>query len=258
MSPPSTVLRADQRLRATGLLWRADDLATAARPGWPTGHALLDAQLPGGGWPPGGLSELLVAPGNGELRLLAPLMQRLAATQARELVWIAPPHPPCAAALAALGLASASLLWVHPRSSADAAWAAEQALRGDAAALVLWWCEVATTATLRRLHLAAQDTPLCLIGPPHWRERSSPAPLRLACSTDAEGHLCIDLFKRRGPPLAAPLRLDLPWPSGARRPAVVPPRLPVTPTLHPQHHALAGHRSAAVAAAGPARLVTGL
>ena len=257
MSALSVALSATHHLRTTGLLWRADDLATAPRPGWPTGHALLDTQLPGGGWPPGGLSELLVAPGNGELRLLAPLMQRLATgptvAQPRELVWIAAPHPPCAAALAALGLASASLLWVHPRSSADAAWAAEQALRGGAAALVLWWCDVASTATLRRLHLAAQDTPLCLIGPPHWRERSSPAPLRLACSTDAEGRLCIDLFKRRGPPLAAPLRLDLPWPAGARRPVAVPARLP-TPVHHPDH-ALAGHRSAAAATAGSARLI---
>ncbi len=248
MSASSVALSADHRLHATGLLWRANAMASAPRPGWPTGHALLDAQLPGGGWPPGGLSELLVVPGSGELRLLAPLMRQLVAAARGDLVWIDPPHQPSAAALQALGLPLSALLWVAPRSSADAAWAAEQALRGGSAALVLWWCETATTATLRRLHLAAQDTPLCLIGPPHWRERSSPAPLRLACGTDAEGRLCIDLFKRRGPPLGLPLHLSLPWPAGARRP---------TP-LVPHHHALAGHRSAVAATTSPARLVAGV
>ncbi|RZT93767.1 translesion DNA synthesis-associated protein ImuA [Rivibacter subsaxonicus] len=236
-------------------LWRADRMVMNAPPGLPSGHAALDAQLPGGGWPATGLSELLGEAGLGELRLLRPLMQKLAAQQQRELLWIAPPGLlPSAAAFEALGLPLASLLWVEPRSSADAAWAVEQALRGGAAALVLWWCQVATTATLRRLHLAAQDVPLFLLGPPAWRERSSPAPLRIACRAEADGRLALDIFKRRGPPLGKPLSLDLPWPVGAKRPAALPPR--IHPTVLPvASHAVAGRRSATVAAASPALAV---
>jgi protein ImuA len=43
-----------------------------------SGHAALDAQLPGGGWPVGALTELLLPhPGVGELRLLAPALAAL-------------------------------------------------------------------------------------------------------------------------------------------------------------------------------------
>lgn len=228
-------------------------MAPSLRPGWPTGHALLDAQLPGGGWPPDGLSELLAAPGSGELRLLAPLMRQLATAARGDLVCIDPPYRPSGAALQALGLPLSALLWVAPRSSADAAWAAEQALRGGSAALVLWWCEAATSATLRRLHLVAQGVPLFLLGPPSWRERSSPAPLRLVCRAADDGGVDLDIFKRRGPPLGAPLHLRLSLPAGARLPAPAPVCVPA-----PHHHALVGCRSAAVVAAGPARLVAGV
>ena len=234
-------------------LWRADRLMADDPPGLPSGHTALDAQLPGGGWPATGLSELLGEAGHGELRLLAPLMQRLTA-QRRELVWIAPPGLlPSASAFEALGLPLYSLLWVDPPSSADAAWAVEQALRGGAAALVLWCCQAATNATLRRLHLAAQGAPLLLLGPSAWRERSSPAPLRIACQAETDGRLALDIFKRRGPPLARPLRLELPWPAGARRPATLSPR--IQPTVLPVPHVVAGRRSAAVAAASPALVV---
>ena len=54
-------------------VWRGDSLARAALPGVPSGFAALDAELPGGGWPRGGLVELLPArQGIGELSLLMP------------------------------------------------------------------------------------------------------------------------------------------------------------------------------------------
>jgi hypothetical protein len=56
-----------------------------------SGHAMLDAQLPGGGWPVGTLTELLLPhAGLGELRLLAPALAALQRQQ-RCLMWLDPP-----------------------------------------------------------------------------------------------------------------------------------------------------------------------
>jgi protein ImuA len=193
-------------------LWRADQLAATANdvPTRPTGFTALDAELPGGGWPGAGLIELLVeTPGHGELRLLAPA---LAATTA-PLLWVAPPLQPYAPALAALRLAPERLVIVDTERAADAAWAAEQALRAGVLAAVLWWQgrEPVAAPTLRRLHLAATEgrTPLFALRPMSVRSQSSPASLRLMLELQAPGRLVVDVFKRRGPPLATPLALDL-------------------------------------------------
>lgn len=127
-------------------LWRADQLDSAPMPTCPSGHAALDAQLPGGGWPLGWLTELLLAePGQGEWRLLAPALARLTQDRpgepGREVVCIGSPGPwrAYAPGLAALGLALPRLLWVETGAEAEGAWAAEQALRSGAAAAVIWW-----------------------------------------------------------------------------------------------------------------------
>jgi protein ImuA len=211
------------RLHAS--LWRADQLTAPALPACASGFAALDAELPGGGWPAAGLTELLLREaGSGELRLLAPALVRLAGP-ARELVWVAPPHPPYAPALQALGLPLERLVWLHPTGEADAAWAAEQVLRSGSAAAVLWWSRETLPATLRRLHLAAQDgaTPLFALRPAPCRSQSSPAPLRVALEPAPAGHLQVELFKRRGPTLTQPVVLSLPGPPGAA----------ATPSSHP-------------------------
>jgi protein ImuA len=74
------------------LLWRASQLARADTRCVDTGHAALSAQLPGGGWPAGTLTELLQQqPGIGELRLLGPA---LASVADRRVILAAPPYPP--------------------------------------------------------------------------------------------------------------------------------------------------------------------
>jgi hypothetical protein len=51
-------------------IWRGDRLAQAGADVLPTGFAELDEQLPGGGWPRGALTEILIErEGIGELRL---------------------------------------------------------------------------------------------------------------------------------------------------------------------------------------------
>lgn len=59
-------------------VWRASQLGGGAQATSPSGFAALDAELPGGGWPHGVLTELLLPqPGIGELRLLAPALAAL-------------------------------------------------------------------------------------------------------------------------------------------------------------------------------------
>jgi protein ImuA len=206
------------RARAEGpALWLADRLATAAAVVRPTGFAALDTELPGGGWPAAGLTELLLAaPGSGELRLLAPALAHERGPAA-SVLWIAPPLMPYAPALQALGWPLDRLVIVAPGPLADTAWAAEQGLRSGACAAVLWWQGEGQrpsllTTTLRRLHLAAQEgrCPLFALRPASARWQSSPAPLRLSLEPAASGQLAVTVFKRRGPAMVAPLQLTPP------------------------------------------------
>jgi len=77
---------------------------------------------------------------------------------------------------------------------------------------VLAWLPDARSAHLRRLQIAAHahHKLLFVFRPLRAQQESSPAPLRLRLegAADETGILRVDVFKRRGPPLAAPLLLD--------------------------------------------------
>ena len=63
---------------ARGDVWRGDTLASLPEATIPSGYPELDAELPGGGWPRGGLSEFLVERSSvGELSLLLPALASL-------------------------------------------------------------------------------------------------------------------------------------------------------------------------------------
>ena len=96
-------------------LWRGSDFAQVVTPSVPTGHAELDVQLPGGGWPTGVLTEILVErAGIGELQLVMPAAARI--TQGdRWLTLIAPPYLPYAPALAAHGVKLSRLMLIRPK-----------------------------------------------------------------------------------------------------------------------------------------------
>ena len=58
-------------------IWRGDCRADAILPTVASGFAMLDAELPGGGWPRGALTELLCdGSGVGEISLLQPALRR--------------------------------------------------------------------------------------------------------------------------------------------------------------------------------------
>ncbi len=190
------------RILADARVWKLKTAAVSSSPVWSTGRPLLDARLPGGGWPTATLVEVLLeTPGLGELQLFLPALidcqQRADAPS--WIVWIAPPHEPYAPALAQQGIELARLLVVRPASAAEALWAAEQALNSGVCAAVLLWLQGSDDRWLRRLKLAAEEGgALCvLFRPERHRFESSPARLRLAL-TKGEHETQLDLVKVQG------------------------------------------------------------
>ncbi|MGH8676624.1 MAG: translesion DNA synthesis-associated protein ImuA [Burkholderiales bacterium] len=190
-------------------VWRGGALAAAA-PAVPSGFAALDRELPGGGWPAGALTEILAArEGMGELQLVLPALAALSA-EGKRIAWLAPPHLPYAPALAAAGVRLEYLTVVRAPGRRDALWAAEQVLRAGACHALLAWLPRARYADLRRLAVAAAASPALalLFRPPEAARESSPAVLRIALDW-SDGHLAARILKRRGLPLATPLRIPV-------------------------------------------------
>eukprot|EP01041_Mallomonas_annulata_P042035 gene42035-66225_t len=107
-------------------VWHAHALAGSPQVVQPTGDALLDAQLPGGGWPVGALVELLQPAGvHSEWRLLLPALARCGQGP---VVLVGAPYLPFVPALAALGLRASRLLAVGAVQDGRL-WATEQLLR---------------------------------------------------------------------------------------------------------------------------------
>lgn len=180
-------------------IWRGDQLGAVARPSVPTGFPELDAELPGGGWPTGALTEILPRhDGIGELRILGPALARLS-REGRWLAWIAPPYLPYAPALAAAGIDLSRLIFVKTRSSQETLWTVEQTLRSRACGALLAWPGKAAYPELRRLQLASEAHAglALLFRPPHSARDATPAALRLALRTCA-GDLAVHILKRRG------------------------------------------------------------
>jgi hypothetical protein len=202
-------------------VWRGGELEQARQPSIPTGHAALDAELPGGGWPTGTLSEVLHdGVGLGEITLLAGALAR--ATQAERLVaWIHPPHLPYAPAIEQAGIPLARCIVVRPAGREDALWAAEQALKSGACGAVLLWMERFSEeyAWLRRLQMAAQaGRAMAVLFRSSAAERhSSPAHLRVVLARAGQA-LEVRIPKRRGPPLKLPLHVALPRPWDRKAP----------------------------------------
>lgn len=193
-------------------LWRANQTLSYQAATVSSGYLLMDEILPGQGWPGSVLIELLLQQaGIGEMQLLRPALQTIAAK--RRIVLVQPPHLPQIAAWADWGLPAERLLWIKAKSTADALWSAEQVLRnggnGCCGALLFWQTQV-RPESLRRLHLAAQDTDMLF-----WMMRSlacaqdaSPSPLRLGLRPVTNG-IRVDILKQRGARREDPLFLSL-------------------------------------------------
>jgi hypothetical protein len=190
-------------------VWRGGALARSIA-ALSTGFASLDAELPGGGWPRQGLTEILAdEAGIGELGLILPALAALTGAGKRA-VWVAPPHVPYAPALTASGVDPVHLLVVHASGRRAALWAAEQALRSGSCHALAAWLPKPRYAELQRLAVAAEasNAVAFLYRPLAAAAESSPACLRLELEP-AGLELAVHIVKRRGAPLAAPLYLPL-------------------------------------------------
>lgn len=200
-------------------VWRGDELGSADMQVLTSGHAALDAELPGGGWPVGALTEVLLdAPDAHVWHLLLPVLARAVRMRKGPVVLIGAPHEPFGPALAAGGLPSESLMWVGgglPATGRAATtsqahmWACEQALRCADVSAVMAWLPLARVGELRRLQLAAaqHESLLFVFRPESAALSASPARLRIRLASAEGGQMDLHLLKRRGPPLARPLTL---------------------------------------------------
>lgn len=144
---PAALLPPPDPVRLHPSLWRASQIGGGQRRTTPSGHAALDAELPGGGWPHAELTELLLPqPGIGELRLLVPALamvgragqgggQPTSQSIVNPCVMLFdPPALLSAWALAQQGLSSRHWLLVHARAGQGGAAARSSGLAADAGA----------------------------------------------------------------------------------------------------------------------------
>lgn len=206
-------------------VWRASQLGHAGVAALSSGFPALDAELPGAGWPAGMLTELIGRdPGIGELRLLVPLLRQLT-RERRFVILLAPPLQPYAPALASHGIDLDYLLVVQAPHAADRLWAIEQTLKSSAFGALLAWLPQARPEHLRRMQAAAQSAagPAFLFRPLAAQFEASPAPLRLLLLPRPVQRLSVQILKRRGPLMAAPILVDLPQPVSSIRLRAAPP-----------------------------------
>ncbi len=184
-------------LRHPGI-WRRGSAARASIDAQPTGLAELDACLPGGGWPRGALSEILIEhDGIGECSLLLPALAAITQTKQR-VVFVAPPYIPYPPALAAAGVDLSHVVHIGA-GAADTHWTAEQCLRAGCCGAVLSWMPTTDYRQLRRLQLAAETGAAIgfVFRPLAAARGTSPAALRVQV-TISNGFSKIDILKCRG------------------------------------------------------------
>jgi cell division inhibitor SulA len=195
-------------LLQTAAIWRASESSRASQPAVASGFSELDEKL--GGWPIGALVELIAArEGSNELSILLPALARLSRDE-RWIVFANPPHIPYPLALARSGVDLSRILVIHSRSGADLLWSMEQSLRSGACSAVLAWPGRLSEQAIRRTQLAAETGqalalyfPSCGTVP-----QASPVPYRLRVESRADG-ISIEILKRRGGGIAAPIQLSL-------------------------------------------------
>ena len=187
----------EQLLRASPQIWTSRQVGEVrARD---TGFSTLNSLLPGHGWPLSSLIELLPkSEGIGEMQLVLPALKKLC-QEARDIVFVRPPHLPYPPALAKAGLPLNRIVWIDTESDEDARWVAEQTLRQGMAGAVLLWSDCTKDIALRRLQLAAREGEALafLYRSPNVPVVASPAAVRMALSSAPRG-LQVDLLKVQG------------------------------------------------------------
>ena len=181
-------------VRDNPLLWQGKSRLTTT-PGISTGFAELDAILPGQGWPPNAIVELLVPhDGMGELQLVLPVLKRL---QPLQSTWVAPPYIPNAPELINRDIDLEKLLILNTENHTDTLWAAEKLFQNESTGSVLFWADGIRPQQLRRLQLSAQAGNTLGFLFSKTNQANSPAAVRLQLQASETG-LRVYVLKAKG------------------------------------------------------------
>lgn len=125
----------------------------------PTGFSTLDSALPMGGWPVGGVTEIMIpGSGTGELRLLTPVLRRM--TQAgRTVALLVPPYLSYAPTLIQHGVDLKHVRVVRSTTALEGLASIESGLQSASFAAVVAWMPAAAVQdpnATRMLQLAAR------------------------------------------------------------------------------------------------------
>ena len=180
-------------------VWRLGERPVVPVRTVPCGVPELERQLPGGGWQAGCINEIIGhGTGIGEVSLLLPAVAHLA-RKGETVAWIAAPFIPYAPALQQAGVDLSHTLRVDAHSTADAVWAAEQALRSGTCGAVLVWLADADHTALRRLQLAAEAGDACCFVLRHRAHAGATSPAAVRVEVDSDGRRRqVRLIKCRG------------------------------------------------------------
>lgn len=137
---------------------RGSSLVTA------TGIPALDQLLPDGGWPKGGLVEIIVPDRCADATaLVIPALTRLG-RQGRWTAMVTPPHPARSAVFTAPGINASRLLQVNPHPGRSGLWTVESMLCSGDYSAVLAWPACETGLMDKRLQKAAKaGKALCVL-----------------------------------------------------------------------------------------------
>lgn len=190
-------------------LWRGSELGGPVSDVLTSGFAELDAVLPGGGWPCGSLSEVLVPQFSvAELRLLAHVI----ATQTRmgrTVALVGPSLAPHAPGLRHEGVDEQHLVWVDVDTPRDRLWATEQLVKAGTFGAIVSWLPHVRAEQIRRLQVLSSRCkgPVFLCRPEIAARDSSAAPLRVVVRAQTDWQLAVSVPKRKGAPLEQTLLL---------------------------------------------------
>ena len=122
----------------------------------PSGCPMLDGMLPSGGWPKGGVVELVIPDDYADaIGLVMPALQQLS-RQGRWITLVSPPLPSRAVVFTDREINANHVLQVNPHPGRSGLWTVESLLRSGDCAAVLAWPGCDTELLDMRLQRAAE------------------------------------------------------------------------------------------------------
>ena len=207
---PLSLLQIEAQFRDR--IWRGDALGSSPDQVVSSGFNELDKALPGRGWSPQSLTELLLpAEGLGEIRLLSPSLEQIT-RNGRNILLVSPPRIPYMHAWENLNIDSRCIVMISVDKPAERLWVLEQGIKSAAFGAVIGWLPDISQQMTRRLQIIARTAAslIFLFRPVSAQFESSAASLRILLGSVRQHMLSLRLLKRRGTPVDLPIYITLP------------------------------------------------